>query len=229
MNIFRRKKSSQGCVVVIGTHVEALSQALLPQAQSQKLALYQVSHSQQYNTLHHEALNQLTSVKANLIDPKAMVQLFKKIKQAGHVVELVVFQPVTPIEMASADLTPEYIQQRWQDIGLSAITIAQHAIKSMLPRQQGKFIALGSMHASEPDSGWLADGALQAGNRALFQSLAREFQPQGIQCCYMALSGWSTENMQTAQAIAQTCWHIYQQPRSAWSQELSLYQSPELN
>lgn len=35
--------------------------------------------------------------------------------------------------------------------------------------------------------------------------------------------------MQTAQAIAQTCWHIYQQSRSAWSQELSLYKSPKLN
>jgi NAD(P)-dependent dehydrogenase (short-subunit alcohol dehydrogenase family) len=229
MNIFRRKKSSQGCIVVIGTDVENLSHALLWQAQNQKLALYQVSHSQQYNTLQFEALDHLICVKANLIDPKAMAQLFKKIKQAGHVVELVVFQPVAPIEIASADLTPEYLQQRWQDTGLSAIHIAQHAIKHMLPRQQGKFIALGSSHASEPDSGWLADGAVQAGNRALLQSLAREFQPQGIQFCYMTLSGWSTENSQTALAIAQTCWHIYQQPCSAWSQELSLYQSPSFN
>ncbi|WP_034279267.1 SDR family oxidoreductase [Alkanindiges illinoisensis] len=223
MNIFKRKKSSQqGCIVVIGSGVEALSQALLLQAQSQKLALYQVRHSQQDNTLQFEALDQLTDVKANLIDSKAVAHLFKKIKQAGHVVELVVFQPAPPLEMASTDLTSEDMQQRWQHTGLSAINIAQHAIKPMLPRQRGKFIILGSMHASAPDSGWLADGAVHAGNRALLQSLAREFQPQGIQCCYVTLSGWSTENRQTAQAIAQTCWHIYQQPRSAWSQELSV-------
>lgn len=214
-------------MVVIGTDVEALSQALLPQAQNHKLALYQVSHSQQHatlqNTLRMNKLGHIHCVKANLIDPKAIARLFKKIKQAGHFIELVVFQPHTPAPMASADLTPEYMQQRWQDVGLSAINIAQNTIKHMLPRQQGKFIVLGSVHATEPDSGWLADGALQAGNRALLQSLAREFQPQGIHSCYIALPQDDTVNSQAAHAIAQTCWHVYQQPRSAWSQELSLW------
>lgn len=214
-------------MVVIGTDVEALSHALLPQAQNHKMALYQVSHSQQHatlqNTLRMNKLDHIHCVKANLFDPKAVARLFKKIKQAGHFIELVVFQPRAPATMASADLTPEYMQQRWQDVGLSAINIAQNTIKHMLPRQQGKFIVLGSVHATEPDSGWLADGALHAGNRALLQSLAREFQPQGIHSCYIALPHDYTVNSQTVHAIAQTCWHVYQQPRSAWSQELSLW------
>lgn len=71
--------------------------------------------------------------------------------------------------------------------------------------------------------GQLLENALQAGIRALSQSLAREFQRKGLHISYLALKQLSLldAHPQTAEAIATLCWHVYRQQPDAWSQELT--------
>jgi hypothetical protein len=83
-------------------------------------------------------------------------------------------------------------------------------------------VFLGSAHANLPIKAWTIDGALQAGMRALSQSLAREFHPQGIHVAYIALTEWQVEDQWLAQQIAQTCLQIHAQPKSTWVQELGI-------
>lgn len=223
MGIFVKHKASQGCVLVVGVAVDALSQAILAKVKADGLALYQVTHAAEVSTPQIKQEPAFTRLSVNLLDAAAVKQIFKVIEKAGHQVKLVVFQPQAPTIISIADLNAKQMQDRWQLTGLSAISIAQTAIKHMLPYKQGSVIFLGSVHASVPATGWLVDGALQAGLRALAQSLAREFQPQGIHIAYVVLNQWSTENTEVAQAVADTCWHVYQQHDSAWSQELTAY------
>lgn len=223
MGIFSKDKKSQGCVLVVGVAVEELSKAFLDQVQAHNFVLYQVNHTLDAKALKIKQEQHLTSVTLNLLDSTAVDQFFKSIARAGHQPELVLFQPQAPVSAPTTTLTAAQIEERWQLTGLAAISIAQKAIQHMLPRKQGTIIFLGSAHATVPASGWIADGAIHAGIRALSQSLAREFHPQGVHVSYVMLNQWSQESPEAAQAIADTCWHIYQQPSSAWSQELTSY------
>jgi short-subunit dehydrogenase len=223
MGIFTKCKASQGCVMVVGVEVEQLSQAILSKVHQDSLILYQVNHVEAVATPQFRQEQGFIAVNANLLAVDAVKQVFHLIEKAGHQVELLIFQPQAPVPINTVDLTEQYLQSRWQLTGISSIHIAQTAIKKMLLVKRGTVIFLGSVHAISPSAGWLADSALQAGIRALSQSLAREFQPQGIHISYVVLNQWSTDNSETAQAIASTCWNVHQQHDSAWSQELTVY------
>lgn len=223
MSIFTKCKPSRGCVVVIGVEVEQLSQAIMDKVRQDDLSLYQVNHVDDQSTLQVMQEQAFIALSVNLLDADAVSKIFNVIEKAGHQVELLIFQPQAPVAVNTIDLTEQYIQSRWQLTGISSIHIAQTAIKQMLLVKRGTVIFLGSVHAISPSAGWLADSALQAGIRALSQSLAREFQPQGIHISYVVLNQWSTDNVETAQAIADTCWYVHQQHESAWSQELTTY------
>lgn len=211
-------QKTQGCVVLAGVALDQLSAAM--QAQVTDLPVYQLNHA---DAQASKTAGYVQGLDLNNAD--AIAGFFKQLEKAGQHVELLVLQGAAPVQQAIADLQASDMQQRWQSSALTAVAVAQGAIQHMLPRRQGTLVFLGSSHVansfSHSGSGWLADAAVQAGIRALSQSLAREFQPKGIHITYLALTEWSSYSEAAAQAIASTCWHVYRQPQSTWSQELS--------
>ena len=206
--------STEDCVVIAGVELDQLSAAM--QLQVGGLPVYQLNH--------RDGASGSTTGYAQTLDlnnADAVAGFFKQLEKAGKHVELLIVQGATPVQLATADIQSSNLQQRWQSTGLTAVAMAQGAIKHMLAKQQGTVIFLGSVYAASHSSGWLADAVVQAGVRALSQSLAREFQPKGIHITYLALTEWSSHGEAAAQAIASTCWHVYRQPQSTWSQELS--------
>lgn len=206
--------STEGCVVIAGVELDQLSIAV--QVQSQGLPVYQLNHR---DGASGSTTGYTQTLDLNNAD--AVAGFFKQLEKAGKHVELLLVQGAAPTALATADIQSSDLQQRWQSSGLPAVAMAQGAIKHMLAKQQGTVIFLGSVYAASYSSGRLADAAVQAGVRALSQSLAREFQPKGIHVTYLALTEWSSYGEAAAQAIASTCWHVYRQPQSTWSQELS--------
>lgn len=216
-------KNTQGCVVLAGVGLDQLSTAVL--AQVGTLPVYQLEHQPTAGQFASDANTKVIHQPLDLSDADAVAGFFKQLQQAGQHVALLIIQGAAPLQQATPDLQSSDLQQRWQSTGLAAVAVAQAAIPQMLAKQQGTLIFLGSTHACNPGShtasGWLADAAVQAGVRALSQSLAREFQPKGIHISYLALTEWSSHSEAAAQAIASTCWHVHLQPQSTWSQELS--------
>lgn len=216
-------KNTQGCVVLAGVGLDQLSTAVL--AQVGTLPVYQLEHQPTAGQFASDVNTNVIHQSLDLTNADAVAGFFKQLQQAGQHVALLIVQGAAPLQQATPDLQASDLQQRWQSTGLAAVAVAQAAIGQMLAKQQGTLIFLGSTHACNPgsnaDSGWLADAAVQAGVRALSQSLAREFQPKGIHISYLALTEWSSHSEATAQAIASTCWHVHLQPQSTWSQELS--------
>ena len=99
--------------------------------------------------------------------------------------------------------------------------VAQAVIKPMLKQQRGTVIFLGAPFSNSTHYDVLSQ-SMFAGVRALSQSLAREFHPKGIHVAYCTLEKWDDQDQKLMQSIAQVCWHLHQQPKSTWSQELSL-------
>lgn len=219
---FKSKQKTKGCMVIVGNHVQQLSQLFAEQVQADAMPVYQLQHDaiQTQPKIEVQAEG-LTAFRLNLLDATALKSVIQQIQKAGHFVDLCIFQPDFVLPANSLSLSAEQLENYWQNTGLTAVSIAQAMIRLMLSKQQGTLIFLGTQQPVESERD-LFSQSMSASIRALAQSLAREFHPKGIHVVYCVVPHWQTAKHQLMQSLQQTCWHLYQQPRSTWSQELRL-------
>ncbi|WP_284104655.1 SDR family NAD(P)-dependent oxidoreductase [Acinetobacter pittii] len=222
--IFQKFQKKQGCVVVAGHDLQLIERdfVILDKNAHCPLHLYQVVHDSTAQKMKIHSINDgVTAVQLNLVNADHLKCLLRYFSKHGHTIELCVFQPSFSSSPNIEALSLEEIEHSWQTTGLSAVSVAQAVIKPMLKQQRGTVIFLGapSNHSIHYD---VLSQSMFASIRALAQSLAREFQPKGIHVSYCMVEKWEGQNQHFTSSLKQVCQHIYQQPDSAWSQELSL-------
>ncbi|USA47479.1 SDR family NAD(P)-dependent oxidoreductase [Acinetobacter sp. C26M] len=219
---FKSKQKTKGCIVIVGNAVQQLSQLFVGQVQCDAMPVYQLQHDATKTQPQIEAqVEGLIAVRLNLLDVAAVKSVIQKIQKAGHFVDLCIFQPDFVLPENNHSLSAEQLENYWQNTGLTAVNIAQTVIRQMLSKQQGTLIFLGTQQPVESEQD-LFSQSMSASIRALAQSLAREFHPKGIHVVYCVVPHGQTAKHQLMQSLQQTCWHLYQQPKSTWSQELRL-------
>lgn len=219
---FKSKQKTKGCIVVVGNDVQQLSQLFAEQVQHDAMPVYQLQHNPIQTQPQIEAQAEgLIGVRLNLLDVAVLKSFIHQIQKAGHFVDLCIFQPDFVLAENSHALFAEQLENYWQNTGLTAVSIAQAVIRQMLSKQQGTLIFLGTQQTVESEQDLLSQ-SISASIRALAQSLAREFHPKGIHVVYCVVPHGKNQNHELMQSLQQTCWHLYQQPKSTWSQELHL-------
>lgn len=209
------------CLVIAGDDIRSLANMFSQQEQERSadsLHVYQLLHNPQldsFNIVKQQA--EQTVLSFNLHDIKALQQCMAWIER-HHCIDLCIVQPTFISDENIAQIAQADIEQHWQNSGLNAVNIAQGMLRHMLKNRQGSIIFVGE----RPENlltGHLLSVSLNASIRALSQSLAREFQPKGIHVVYLMLQHWDSDDTALVSTIKQTCWHLYQQPKSTWSQE----------
>lgn len=129
---------------------------------------------------------------------------------------------------------PKDFLDLWQVVCLGAVHGIQRVLPGMLTQQQGTILVTGATASIKAGNGFSAFSSAKFALRGLTQSLAREFGPLGIHVAHILLDGliWGqqAENRFHAEkgacmlpeAIAETYFHLIQQHRSSWTQELDL-------
>lgn len=137
------------------------------------------------------------------------------------------------------DMTADYFESAWRVCTLGGFLFSQAAICAMVPRNQGTLIFTGASASMRGRPNFAAFTAAKAGLRAMAQSLAREFQPQGIHVGHIVIDGGILgEKVKTAYpefveaagkdglvgltGIAEAYMYLYRQPKNAWTHELDL-------
>jgi len=222
--IFQKFQKKQGCVVLAGHDDELLGHdfVILDKNSQSPLQVYQVVHDSKVKNIQVNRVNDgITTVRLDLVNPKHLKKLLNYITAHGHIIELCVFQPNFSSAPNIEALSLEEVEHSWQTTGLSAVSVSQAVIKPMLKQKRGTVIFLGAPSSNSTHYDVLSQ-SMFASIRALSQSLAREFQPKGIHVSYCMVEKWEGQNPRFISSVKDVCQHLYQQPDSAWSQELSL-------
>jgi len=133
------------------------------------------------------------------------------------------------------DLHPNDFEQAWRSIVLTAINVSQAVIPSMQQQQAGTVILTGATASTRGSAGFGPFSSAKFALRGLAQSLAREFQPQGLHIIHPILDGiiWSvlsqqrfptlqTENCLQCDDLANIYWNLAHQAPSAWTHEIDI-------
>ena len=169
-------------------------------------------------------------------DEDAVVDLFETIENDVGDVEVVVFNVGGNVNFSLLETTTRVYRKVWEMCALSGFLVGREAVRRMSPRGHGTVLFTGATASIRGASGFAAFAGGKHALRALAQSMAREFGPQGIHIAHVVIDGpidnensrtlfpqayaeRSEEGILQPDDIAEIYWHLHAQPRSAWTFE----------
>ena len=153
--------------------------------------------------------------------------------------DLVVFNAGNNQRIDFRELSAEQFEQFWRIGCFGGFLVGREAARRLAPLGRGTIIFTGASASLRGKPGFAHFAAAKAGLRMIAQSMAREYGPLGIHVAHVVIDGGirgdrlltraptliekrGEEGLLGIDAIAETFWHIHQQPRSAWAQEVDL-------
>ena len=173
-----------------------------------------------------------------------VVNFFQHIEAEVGPVEVLVFNVGGNVRFPVLETTAQKYFKVWEICALAGFLAGREAARVMLPRGRGSILFTGATASVRGAAGFAAFAGGKAALRALAQSMAREFGPQGLHVVHVIIDGlidtvFTRENFAQRVAdvgpegilnpdhIAQAYWWLHCQPRDAWTFELDLRPSVE--
>ena len=130
----------------------------------------------------------------------------------------------------------------WEMACYAGFLAGREAARLMLPRRRGSIFFTGATAGLRGGVGYAAFASAKFGLRAVAQSAAREFGPQGIHVAHLIIDAgvdtawvrerreqlWGKEALDNPDllmpptSVANAYWQLYQQPKSAWTFEMEI-------
>jgi NAD(P)-dependent dehydrogenase (short-subunit alcohol dehydrogenase family) len=168
-----------------------------------------------------------------------VVALFDRIEREVGPIEVAVHNIGANVSSPIRDMTTRVYFKVWQMACFSGFLVGREAARRMVPRGRGTILFTGATASLRGRRGMAAFAGAKFALRALAQSMAREFGPEGIHVAHVIIDGaidmpWIRENfpqlveergeeaLLKPDAIAESYWQLHTQPRNAWSHELDL-------
>jgi NAD(P)-dependent dehydrogenase (short-subunit alcohol dehydrogenase family) len=165
--------------------------------------------------------------------------LFATIENEIGPVEVCVFNVGGNVRFPVIETTSRVYYKVWEMVCFAGFLTGREAARYMLPRGHGTILFTGATASLRGASGFSAFAGAKFALRALAQSMAREFSPQGIHVSHVVIDGaidteWiekmfpqryatkTHDGILNPDDIAEVYWQIHRQPRSAWTHEMDL-------
>lgn len=156
---------------------------------------------------------------------------------------LVVFNAGAFVRRSLAETEADEFERCWRVGCMGAFLVGRAAVRDMLAAEpdedgrRGTIIFTGATASLRGGAGFHNLAVGKFGQRALAQSMAREFQPEGIHVAHVIIDGQilaehrgemyseaarGKDALLHPDAIAETYWQLHRQHRSAWTHEVDL-------
>lgn len=162
-------------------------------------------------------------------NPTQVSALFDWAEGFGSTPEMVIYNPSARVRGSIEELDPDAVLQAITITAYGGFLVGQAAAKAMLPRGTGSILFTG---ASASVKGYVNSSVFAMGKfglRGLAQSMARELAPKGIHVGHFIIDGGIGDSDDPANPnrlhpdhIAESYFHLHNQPRSAWTWEMEL-------
>ena len=172
---------------------------------------------------------------ADVTDAASVKAAFEKVSSELGAPQILVYNAGIFKINSILELTPEQFDYCWKVNCFGAFTAAQQVLPTMVKQKKGTIILTGATASLKGSAKFAALAVGKFGLRALAQSLAREFSPQGIHVAHVIIDGIiNTERaknmfsekeentMLSPDSIAETYWQLHKQDKSAWTLEMDL-------
>jgi NAD(P)-dependent dehydrogenase (short-subunit alcohol dehydrogenase family) len=178
-------------------------------------------------------------MKVDVRTEQDVADAFLHIEREHGPVEVAVFNAGAQHRKPLLEITADQFEKVWRLGCLGGFVFGREAIRHMLPRKRGTVLYTGATSALRGGANFAAFAATKFGLRAVAQSMAREFGPQGIHVATVIVDGaidmpaihqrfgdrikdLPPDGLLNTDAIAETYYQLHQQQRSAWSLELDV-------
>jgi len=158
--------------------------------------------------------------------------------------DVCVFNIGANVNFPVTETTERVFRKVWEMACYAGFLAGREAARLMLARGRGTIFFTGATSSMRGGIGYAAFASAKAGLRAVAQSMARELGPKNIHVAHLvidagvdtafvrerirqrggeeALEKLPPDQLMNPQSIAETYWHLYNQPRDAWTFELDL-------
>jgi NAD(P)-dependent dehydrogenase (short-subunit alcohol dehydrogenase family) len=188
-----------------------------------------------------EALGETAlAVTADATDAASVASSFDRVREELGEPEVFVYNAGAFQMGGILELSPEQFDDCFRANCSGAFYGAQQVLPAMVERERGTIILTGATAALRGSARFAALATGKFGLRALAQSMAREFGPQGIHVAHVIIDGQiNTPRLRETQpdreesttlspeSIAETYWQLHAQDPTAWTLELDLRPAPE--
>jgi NAD(P)-dependent dehydrogenase (short-subunit alcohol dehydrogenase family) len=179
-------------------------------------------------------------VTADATDPASVEKAFGRVREGLGDPEVFVYN-AGAFEMGGIlEIPPERFDECFRANCAGAFYAARQVLPAMVEAGRGTILLTGATASLRGSARFSALAVGKFGLRALAQSMAREFGPQGIHVAHVVIDGQintprvserfpdrEAHTMLSPDAIAETYWQLHIQDHTTWTLELDLRPSVE--
>ena len=187
----------------------------------------------------HSAGHQAVGMKVDVRIEQEVMDALDRIERESGPIEVAIFNAGAQHRKPLLEITADQFEKVWRLGCLGGFVFGREAVRHMLPRGKGTVLFTGATSALRGGANFAAFAATKFGLRAVAQSMAREFGPQGIHVATVIVDGaidmpaihqrfgdrikdLPPDGLLNTDAIAESYFQLHRQRRSAWTQELDL-------
>jgi len=158
--------------------------------------------------------------------------------------EVCIFNIGANVNFPLTETTERVFRKVWEMACYAGFLTTREAAKAMLARGRGSIFLTGATASLRGGIGFAAFASAKFGLRAVAQAAARELGPKNIHVAHLiidsgvdtqwvrerikanegeaALANLDPERLINPEAVAESSWQLYRQPRSAWPSALEI-------
>ncbi|MGA7965297.1 MAG: SDR family oxidoreductase, partial [Gammaproteobacteria bacterium] len=168
-------------------------------------------------------------------NPGSVSAAFARIRDTLGAPQVLIYNAGSYAPGGLLDIDPEQFESAWRANCYGGFLCAREVLPAMQKAGAGTLLFTGATAALRGSAGFAGLAVGKFGLRALTQSMAREFGPQGIHVVHAVIDGQiatpsarerqperAAETFLDPDAIAETYWQLHCQHPTAWTLELDL-------
>jgi NAD(P)-dependent dehydrogenase (short-subunit alcohol dehydrogenase family) len=184
-----------------------------------------------------------SSILGRSLDARKEEEVARFLEEADHHAPLegCIFNIGANVNFPLLETTERVFRKVWEMACYAGFLAGRESARLMLPHGRGFLFFTGATASLRGASGFAAFASAKSALRAAAQSMARELWPKNIHVAHLiidagvdtawvrerivqregaeALSHLDPYRLMRPEAVAEAYWHLYQQPRDAWSFE----------